>query len=131
MGTPKRAASIDAHTRKINNHLTVKWVHRCLLIFSSSCLRASIPVNSSPPVSSPISTTNNNKRVKKNAKAQSTTLAYEKDTVTDISKPRPPELQQPQAPGTLPTSIPSVIIYASRTHSQLGQVCPSSLPQAG
>ncbi|CAM9777697.1 unnamed protein product [Sphacelaria rigidula] len=65
------------------------------------------------------------------SQVQSTTLAYEKDTVTDISKPRPPELQQPQVPGTFPTTTPSVIIYASRTHSQLGQVCPYSLTQAG
>lgn len=56
-------------------------------------------------------------------KIESTKLAYENDTVTDLSKPPSLPQQQPFQPtGASANTAPSVIIYASRTHSQLGQV---------
>ncbi|CAM9744689.1 unnamed protein product, partial [Scytosiphon promiscuus] len=49
----------------------------------------------------------------------STQLAYEEPQVTDLS--RPPKRPQQHKPAAT-AAMPSVIIYASRTHSQLGQV---------
>ncbi|CAM9796780.1 unnamed protein product, partial [Hapterophycus canaliculatus] len=49
----------------------------------------------------------------------STQLAYEELPVTDLSRPQ--KRPQQQKPASM-AAMPSVIIYASRTHSQLGQV---------
>lgn len=51
-----------------------------------------------------------------------TQLAYDERPVTDLSRPRHEQQLYQENKPAIAAAMPSVIIYASRTHSQLGQV---------
>lgn len=51
-----------------------------------------------------------------------TQLAYDERPVTDLSRPRHEQQHFQESKPAVTAAMPSVIIYASRTHSQLGQV---------
>ncbi|CAM9495738.1 unnamed protein product, partial [Ectocarpus fasciculatus] len=51
-----------------------------------------------------------------------TQLAYDERPVTDLSRPRHEQQQYQENKPAVTAAMPSVIIYSSRTHSQLGQV---------
>ncbi|CAN0207884.1 unnamed protein product, partial [Ectocarpus sp. 4 AP-2014] len=56
------------------------------------------------------------------SKPAPTQLAYDERPVTDLSRPRREQQQYQENKPAVAAAMPSVIIYASRTHSQLGQV---------